>query len=163
MSLQIDEHRDGRMKMAHHKTSDHENLPIDDGAQKPPHHTRWLRSWGLAGLSFLIGSAGRADEFQTISYDAATDELVIVVNYSGTNADHQFNMNWGECRTKDDNGRELFGELIDQQGTDAARQEFRKTVRISLADVDCRPAMLTVRTAPKFLATVSIPASRPTR
>lgn len=149
--------------MAHHKTSNHENLPIGDGARTIPRHTRWLRSWGLAGLIFLIGTAGRADDFQAISYDAATDELVMVVNYSGTNADHQFNMHWGECRTKDDNQRELFGELIDQQGMDAARQEFRKTVRISLADVDCRPAMVTVRTAPRFLATVSIPASRSTR
>ena len=128
-----------------------------------PHRIRWLRSWGLAGLIFLIGSAGRTDEFQTVTYDAATDELVIVVNYSGTNADHQFTMNWGECRTKDDNQRELFGELIDQQARDAARQEFRKTVRISLADVGCRPAVVTVRTAPRFLATVTIPASRSTR
>lgn len=111
----------------------------------------------------FLGSATHADDFQTISYDAATDELVIVVDYSGTNADHQFTMDWGECQTKDDNQRELFGQLIDQQARDAARQEFRKTVRISLANVDCRPAMLTVRTAPRFLATVSIPASRSTR
>jgi hypothetical protein len=111
----------------------------------------------------FIGSATCADDFQTISYDAATDELVIVVNYSGTNPDHQFTMDWGACQTKDDNQRELFGELIDQQGRDAAHQELRKTVRISLAGVDCRPAKLTVRTAPRFLATVSIPASRLTR
>jgi len=111
----------------------------------------------------VIGSASRADDFKTISYDAASDELVIVVNYSGTNADHQFTMNWGECQTKDDNQHELFGELIDQQGTDAARQEFSKTVRISLANLDCRPATVTIRTAPRFLATVNIPAGRPTR
>ena len=149
--------------MAHNKASYHEILLFGDGTRATPHHTHWLRSWGLGGLIFLIGSAGRTDDFQAISYDPATDELVIVVNYSGTNADHQFAMNWGECQTKDDNQRELFGELIDQQGTDAARQEFRKTVRISLADMDCRPAMVTVRTAPRFLATVSIPASPSTR
>jgi hypothetical protein len=148
--------------MAHHKTSDHKNLPVDDGLHTAPRNWR-LRTWGLAGLIFVIGSASRADDFEKISYDAAADELVIMVNYSGTNPDHQFTMNWGECQTKNNNQRELFGELIDQQARDAARQEFRKTVRISLAAVDCRPAMVTVRTAPRFLATVSIPASPSTR
>jgi len=148
--------------MAHHKTFDHENLPIDNGARTRPHHPRW-RSCGLAGLFFLIGTACHSDELQAISYDAATDELVIVVNYSGTNADHQFTMNWGECQTKADNQHELFGEFIDQQGMDAARKEFRKTVRIGLAGVDCRPAIVTIRTAPRFFATVRIPASRSTR
>ena len=149
--------------MADHKTSDHINLPLGPGARAISCHTRWRQSWAVAGLLCLAGATGRADEIQSIAYDAATDELVIKVNYSGTNPDHQFTMNWGECQTKDDNQRELFGDLIDQQGSDAARQDFQKTVRISVADVDCRPAMVTIRTAPRFLATVRIPARRATR
>ncbi len=104
-------------------------------------------------------TAIRADEFEKISYDAATDELVIVIHYSGTNPDHQFDLNWGECQTKDDSQRELFGDLIDHQALDAARREYRKILRFSLAELDCRPATATLRTAPRFLATVSIPAS----
>jgi hypothetical protein len=111
----------------------------------------------------LVGSVTRADDFENVSYDPAADELVIVVDYSGTNPDHQFTLDWGDCQTKDDNQKELFGDLIDQQSRDAARQDYRKTLRFSLADVDCRPATLTLRTAPRFLATVTIPAGRPKR
>jgi hypothetical protein len=47
---------------------------------------------------------------------------------------------------------------LDQQFQDAARKNFRKTVRISVADVDCRPAAVTLRTAPRFFYTLTIPA-----
>jgi len=159
------------MKMTHHKTSNHKILPVDNGphaaapAGKSPTlgRRRRLRLWPLAGLTLLIGPFTLADDFESVSYDPATDELVIVVNYSGTNPDHQFTLNWGDCQTKDDNQNELFGDLIDQQSRDAARQDYRKTLRFSLAAVDCRPATLTLRTAPRFLATVTIPASRSKR
>lgn len=159
------------MKMTHHKTSYHTILPVDDSprkaaaARKPATlgRTHWLRSWPLAGLILLVGPATRADEFENVSYDPAADELVIVINYSGTNPDHQFTLNWGDCQTKDDNQSELFGDLIDQQSRDAARQNYHKTLRFSLAGVDCRPVTLTLRTAPRFFATVTIPANRSTR
>jgi hypothetical protein len=171
MSLQINEHCNRRMKMTHHKASDHKILPVLDGphtaaaARKPAPlgRRRALRFWPLAGLILLAGPATRADDFENIYYDPVADELVIVINYSGTNPDHQFTLNWGECQTKDDNQSELFGDLIDEQSRDAARQDYRKTVRFSLAAVDCRPATLTLRTAPRFLATVTIPASRSKR
>jgi len=157
--------------MTHHEASDHKILPVLDG----PHtaaatgnpatfgRRRLLRSWPLAGLILLIGPATRADDFESVSYDPVADELVIVINYSGTNPDHQFTLNWGDCQTKDDNQSELFGDLIDQQSRDAARQDYRKTLRFSLAAVDCRPVTLTLRTAPRFFATVTIPANRSKR
>jgi hypothetical protein len=159
------------MKMTDHKTSDHTILPVDDAlhtaAAARKHIARgrghWLRFWPLAGLILLVTPVTRADDFDNVYYDPASDELVIVVNYSGTNPDHQFTLNWGECQTKDDNQNELFGDLIDQQARDAARQNYRKTLRFSLAAVDCRPATLTLRTAPRFLATVTIPASNSKR
>src|ERR1700692_1825294 len=101
-------------------------------------------------VSLLLVPPGRADNFRRVAYDAATDELVIVVAYSGTNPDHQFSVKWGPCIDHGDGGREIVGELLDQQAADAARKNFTKTVRISLADVDCRPAAVTLRTAPRF-------------
>jgi hypothetical protein len=157
--------------MTHHKTSDHKNLPIEDGVHPPSvapppaalHRRQKLRYLHLASLVILLSApAIQADEFEKISYDASTDELVIVVNYSGTNPDHQFDLNWGECQTTDNNQREIFGDLVDQQARDAARQDYRKTLRFSVADLDCRPATATLRTAPRFFATVTIPATRAT-
>jgi hypothetical protein len=99
-----------------------------------------------------------ADAFKKVSYDAATDEIVIVVQYRGTNPDHDFTLTWDSCRTGDDGNSEIGGELLDQQARDRAEQDFTKTVRFSVADLDCRPATATIRTAPRFLATVRIPA-----
>jgi hypothetical protein len=112
----------------------------------------------LALAMFLTPYAGRADNFQKVSYDASTDELVITVTYRGTNADHQFSVKWGPCVDGDDGRHTIVGELLDQQFQDAARKNFKKTVRISVADVDCRPAAVTLRTAPRFFYTLTIPA-----
>lgn len=159
------------MEMTHHNASNHKILPVDDGSRnaaaalKPAALGRRhrLRSWPLAGLILLGGPVTRADDFENVYYDTASDELVILIHYRGTNPDHQFSLNWGECRTKDDNEAELFGDLVDQQSRDAARQDYRKTLRFSLAAVDCRPATITLRTAPRFFATIAIPASRSKR
>jgi hypothetical protein len=47
-------------------------------------------------------------------------------------------------------------EVLDDQWRDQAQREFKKTVRFSLADMPCRPAKVTLRTAPRFTYTVVI-------
>jgi hypothetical protein len=120
---------------------------------------RWAATWApvLAVAVFLTPHAGHADTFQRVSYDASTDELVITMIYRGTNADHQFSVKWGPCLDGDDGRHTIVGEVLDQQFQDAARKNFKKTVRISVADMDCRPAAVTLRTAPRFLYTLTIP------
>jgi hypothetical protein len=114
----------------------------------------------LVGPLLLIAPpSSRGDNFRRVYFDSTTDELVIGIVYRGTNPDHQFTLKWGSCQTRSDNQRQITGELLDQQWQDAARQEYRKTLRFSLADLDCRPAVATVRTAPRFLVTVQIPAT----
>lgn len=108
-------------------------------------------------FSFGLHTA-HADAFKAVSFDAATDEIVVVVQYRGTNPDHVFTLSWDACKTGDDGTFEIAGELLDQQARDRAEQDFTKTVRLSVADLDCRPATATIRTAPRFLATVRIPA-----
>jgi len=119
-----------------------------------------IQHWTLRfGLLVLIAPlASRGDNFGRVYFDPATDELVIGIVYLGTNPDHQFTLKWGSCETRDGNQREITGVLLDQQWQDAAQQEFRKTLRFSLADLDCRPAAATVRTAPRFFFTLQIPA-----
>jgi len=112
----------------------------------------------LAFIVFIGPRAGHADNFQNVYYDPATDELVIVVLYRGTNPDHQFSLKWGPCIDRGGNRREIVAELLDQQYQDAARKDYRKTVRMSLAGMDCRPAAVTLRTAPRFEYTLTVPA-----
>jgi hypothetical protein len=115
-------------------------------------------TWAPALAILLTPHAGHADTFQRVSYDASTDELIITMIYRGTNADHQFSVKWGPCIDGDDGRHTIVGEVLDQQFQDAARKNFKKTVRISVADMDCRPAAVTLRTAPRFLYTLNIPA-----
>ena len=113
----------------------------------------------VALLAWWLPHAARADDFQQVSFDPSTDEIVIGVIYRGTNPDHQFSLQWDTCQTRGDH-QEILGNLLDQQGRDAARTEFRKTLRFSIADLGCRPALATIRTAPRFYATVRLPAAR---
>jgi hypothetical protein len=115
----------------------------------------------LAAAASLPASMARADNFGKVFYDKSADALVITMRYRGTNPNHNFSLKWGECRT--DQADELptvSVEVLDDQFEDSAQQDFKKTTRFSLAELPCRPAILTLRTAPRFIYTLTIPAAR---
>jgi hypothetical protein len=107
----------------------------------------------------LLTAVVRADNFANAYYDARRDQIVVTMAYRGTNPDHTFSLKWGQCKEPADGGaREIVAEVLDSQWQDAATQNFKKTTRFSLADLQCRPAKLTLRTAPRFYYTLQIPA-----
>jgi hypothetical protein len=112
------------------------------------------------GLGLLaLPSLARGDNFANVFYDAQTDELVVTMKYSGTNPGHTFSLQWGKCRTLADAGvPEIVADVNDSQSQDAARKDFKTTTRFSLENLPCRPAKLTLRTAPRFYYTLQIPA-----
>jgi hypothetical protein len=118
---------------------------------------RWLTCIGA--LSLFAAPALRADTFSSAYFDASANELVVTMVYRGTNPDHQFSVHWGDCQAlgDDGSGHQVVAEVSDNQWNDAAQQTFTKTFRIALADVKCRPATVTLRTAPRFEYTLQIP------
>jgi hypothetical protein len=116
----------------------------------------WTNSILLA--SFISGAA-RADNFGGIHYDKKTDRLVVTMLYRGTNPNHRFSLRWGTCQN--DQGADPPGvtaEVLDDQFEDLAQRDFQKTVRFSLTDLPCpRPVKVTLRTAPRFFHTLTVP------
>ena len=100
-----------------------------------------------------------ADSFSSAYYDEKTDEIVITMIYRGTNPDHQFSIQWGDCETlgDDTSTHQIMAEVLDSQWQDAAQQKFTKTFRASLVNLSCRPATVTLRTAPRFEYTLQVP------
>jgi hypothetical protein len=121
-----------------------------------------LTLFGLAGAlaSSLLWSNAKADNFGRIRYDKQSDRLIVTMIYRGTNPNHNFSLKWGECQA--DQSGSLPGvtvEVLDDQFADVAQQDYKKTVRFSLAGLPCpRPVALTLRTAPRFFYTLTIPA-----
>jgi hypothetical protein len=112
---------------------------------------------GLAAST--VSDVAEADNFANVYYDAKTDELVVTMRYRGTNPDHTFSLQWGKCQTlADASVPEIVADVNDSQARDAAREDFKTTTRFSLQDLPCRPAKLTLRTAPRFYYTLQIPA-----
>ena len=113
----------------------------------------------VAALSLLAASAAYAAALSSVAYDPKTDELIVTMSYQGTNPDHQFSVQWGDCQTVGDGGNthQIVGVVADSQWNDDALREFTKTVRFSLAGVNCRPATVTLRSAPRFEYTFQIP------
>jgi hypothetical protein len=109
------------------------------------------------GVCLLGTSAIRAATFSSAYYDPQTNELVVTLIYGGTNADHQFSLQWGACHPLGDTGHQIVGEVLDSQWNDAAKQSFTKTVRFGLGGLTCRPATVTLRTAPRYETTLQIP------
>lgn len=120
-----------------------------------------------ATVAVMIALAGAAPAsnvhaaaFGGLRYDAQRDELVVTIDYRGTNPDHSFTLQWGPCRSTASarGGHEIAAEMIDSQWDDHAQREYQKVVRFDLADMHCRPAELTLRTAPGFHGTIFVPA-----
>jgi hypothetical protein len=113
----------------------------------------------LGAVSMLAVGNASADSFGRIAYDAKADQLILTMIYRGTNPDHEFSLKWGECKTLPDGSNEVSGEVLDSQARDAARQDFKKTVHLSLDGLSCRPAKITLHSAPRFYASMHIPAA----
>lgn len=100
----------------------------------------------------------QAANFISAFYDPRGDELVVTLSYRGTNPDHEFTVTWGDCRSA--NGtNEIAGRVLDGQWNDRALEPFTKTVRFDLSELRCRPAKITLFTAPNFRIDVTIPAA----
>ena len=110
-----------------------------------------------AAALFSIGA--HADNFGRVRYDGQTDQLIVTMIYRGSNPNHAFSPKWGKCQAHQSG--DLPGvtlEVLDDQFDDPARQDYRKTVRFSLADLPCpRPVRITLQTAPRFFYTLTIP------
>jgi hypothetical protein len=113
----------------------------------------------VASLSVLAATALYAAAVTSVAYDSKTHELVVVMSYHGTNPDHEFSVQWGDCQTVGDDGNthQIVGVVLHSQWNDDALRAFTKTVRFSLAGVNCRPATVTLRSAPRFEYTLQIP------
>jgi hypothetical protein len=106
-----------------------------------------------------VNSAAFAAAFLDAIYDASADELLVTLTYRGTNPDHNLHLEWGECQERPPGGaHEIAARVLDDQWNDRAREEFTKPVRFSLADLRCRPAVVTLLTEPHFSITVHVPA-----
>jgi len=111
-------------------------------------------------LPCLVAHSAQADIFSRVTYDGRKDELVITMRYRGTNPDHTFSLQWGQC--KDTVGSQLYqivADVLDSQGQDEERADFTKTTRFALTELRCRPATLLLRTAPGFNYILLIPAA----
>ena len=113
----------------------------------------------VASLSVLAVTSSYAATFSSVAYDPKTDELIVTMSYQGTNPDHQFSVQWGNCQTVGDGGdtHQIDGVVLDSQWNDDAVRAYTKTVRFSLGGVNCRPATVTLRSAPRFEYTLQIP------
>jgi hypothetical protein len=110
-----------------------------------------------------IGTAAVvAASFGSVHYDPSSDQLIVTMIYDGTNPDHHFSVQWGPCSKVDQLGQPAHQtidvSILDDQWNDAATKSYTKTVRVPLATLSCRPATVTLRTAPDFYASVDIPA-----
>ena len=113
----------------------------------------------IAASATLIALAARADNFANIRYSRQMDRLVVTMIYRGTNPNHNFSLKWGPCQANASGGLpSATAEVLDDQYEDAAERDFSKTVRFSLDGMPCaRPASVTLRTAPRFFYTLTIP------
>jgi len=124
------------------------------------HCARWIAAALGSGLvALMLPHGAHADNFSKAYYDSRADQLVVSMIYSGTNPEHTFSLQWGQCQdVNGSNLHEVAVQVLDSQWQDEALRPYKKTVRFSLAGIPCRPAKVTLRTAPRFIYTVVIPA-----
>jgi len=112
---------------------------------------------GIAAL--MPAEIACATRFANVYYDPSTDQLVVAMMYSGTNPDHTFSLKWGRCKAAADGGMpQISANVIDNQWQDAEQTVYQKTTRFSLSKLKCRPVNVTLRSAPRFIYMLQIPA-----
>jgi hypothetical protein len=102
----------------------------------------WLIA-GAAGMA-LIAPAVMADSFGPVHYDAAGNQLIVTMVYEGTRLHHHFSVHWGRCRSLNHPGappNQINVQILDDQGDDAAKRKYTRTLRISLASPVQRDAL----------------------
>ncbi len=116
---------------------------------------------GLAILAAAGGCGGlaHADSFGKVVYDAATDELVVTMHYRGTQPNHRFSLKWGHCHAHKHRKSTISVEVLDEQWQDLEQQDYVETTRFALSELACRPARVTLHSAPRFYTAVSLPAA----
>ncbi len=129
-----------------------------------PCRRKWMSRSLLifAVLMMTATTAAMADAFGSVHYDPKRDQIVVTMIYDGTNPNHHFSIHWGRCRTLHDQiqgpARKIINlGILDDQGNDAARKRYTKIVRVSLADLSCRPATVTLWTSPNQFTRLDIP------
>jgi hypothetical protein len=117
--------------------------------------------FAIVGVAAWVVAASQASAyaFGRVTYDAKTDKLVVTMLYSGTNPNHVFTLKWDECTKHPDGTTDVTAEVVDSQERDAASQDFKKTVRLSLEELTCRPATVTLRAGPRTYISVRVPAA----
>ena len=96
-----------------------------------------------AALALLLACPAHAADILDARYDPASDQISAEIAYRGTNPDHDFSVQWGQC--SDASPPRVVGRLIDAQGDDIAREDYRVGARIGLEDIPCRPTIVTLR------------------
>lgn len=110
-------------------------------------------------LALHSGGSAAAANFLDVRYDEDSDELVVALAYRGTNPDHGFSIEWGSCEPDQAAGSfQISARVLDSQWNDLARRSFHKTVHFGLHDLRCRPALITLFTAPQVSIGVRVPA-----
>ncbi len=124
------------------------------------HTLRIAARVGPLSAAALLAFHAHADNFSKVYFDKKTNQLVVTMSYRGTNPDHGFTLKWGECevgQSGDPPG--VTAEVLDDQWQDEAQQDFKKTTRFALDGMPCgRPVTVTLRSAPRFFYSLTIPA-----
>lgn len=123
--------------------------------------SRTLLLLAVAVLTVTDAALVKAASFGSVRYDPSSDQLIVTMIYDGTNANHHFSIQWGPCRKLDQPQpahQTIDLSILDDQWNDAAAKTYTETVKVPLATLSCRPATVTLRTAPDFIASLDIPA-----
>jgi hypothetical protein len=118
---------------------------------------RFARAWAIA-CCLAVPAAAQAQTLMEAVFDAGNDALSVEIAYRGTHPNHEFSLDWSSCQQTPDGKRTTVARLVDGQGDDVAREDYRVRRSFSLAALECRPADVTVRLGPVSNRTVHVPA-----
>ena len=111
-----------------------------------------MRSLTILALLLAIAAPARGADILSALYDSRTDSIIVDIAYRGQRPDHDFTVQWGPCRAGG-----VAGRLVDEQWKEPARTSFRVTRRLSLEDLPCRPALVTLRLGRVSHISVEVP------
>src|SRR5215831_16723141 len=88
----------------------------------------------VAAAMATDAAAVMAAAFGSVHYDPDSDQLIVTMIYDGTNPNHHFSIQWGQCRKLDQPGQPAHQaidvSILDDQWNYAATKTYTETVKI---------------------------------
>ncbi len=106
-------------------------------------------------LATLVSFSASATAISGAIYNIDSGILYLQVDFNGGLKAHEFSLEWDSCQIIDGQ-KQISARLLDTGWDDTGHEEISQLINFDLSNLECKPALLTVRSGKHSHITIEI-------